>query len=226
MPKILVTGDVGGNLEELYKRVSAVNAKSGPFDCLFCTGEFFGSADVGGERLPDSEKCTSQGPHLLARSRLAACSRAQCTMLLSSSALWVAPLSVLLLAERWAQTRLDGDLARDGGACDSARTPAGPPLIHALTPCARPPMHGAALRTLACVLRADDWTPRAARRRRRAAKLRGPRSDSTLQEGRKDSPTADIFHLRQGGVCFIVDIRTGICALEHFAVRQCVRVRC
>jgi hypothetical protein len=55
MPKILVAGDVGGNLEELYKRVSAVNAKSGPFDCLFCTGEFFGSADVGGERLPDSD---------------------------------------------------------------------------------------------------------------------------------------------------------------------------
>ena len=48
MPKILVCGDVAGNLEELYKRVSAVNSKSGPFDCLLCTGEFFGSADVGG----------------------------------------------------------------------------------------------------------------------------------------------------------------------------------
>ena len=49
MPKILVSGDVGGNLEELYKRVSVVNSKSGPFECLLCTGEFFGSADVGGE---------------------------------------------------------------------------------------------------------------------------------------------------------------------------------
>jgi hypothetical protein len=49
MPKVLVAGDVGGNLEELFKRVGAVNSKSGPFDCLLCTGEFFGSADVGGE---------------------------------------------------------------------------------------------------------------------------------------------------------------------------------
>ena len=49
MPKVLVAGDVGGNLDELFKRVGAVNSKSGPFDCLLCTGEFFGSADVGGE---------------------------------------------------------------------------------------------------------------------------------------------------------------------------------
>lgn len=39
MPKILVCGDVGGNLPELYKRVAAINAKNGPFDCLFCVGE-------------------------------------------------------------------------------------------------------------------------------------------------------------------------------------------
>ena len=61
--KILVAGDVGGNLEELYKRVGAVNSKSGPFDCLFCTGEFFGSADVGGERLPDSLKSAPHNTH-------------------------------------------------------------------------------------------------------------------------------------------------------------------
>ena len=48
MPKILVCGDVAGNLEDLFKRVGAVHAKSGPFECLLCTGEFFGSADVGG----------------------------------------------------------------------------------------------------------------------------------------------------------------------------------
>ena len=103
---------MGGNLEELYKRVGAVNSKSGPFDCLFCTGEFFGSADVGGERLPDSLKIAPHNTH-----------------------------------------------------------------------------------------------------------------DSTLQEGRKDSPAADIFHLRQGGVCFIVDVCAGICVCEHFAVvNRCKKV--
>jgi hypothetical protein len=60
MPKILVAGDVGGNLEELYKRVSTVNAKSGPFDCLLCAGEFFGSADVGGIRAPPSAASKSR----------------------------------------------------------------------------------------------------------------------------------------------------------------------
>lgn len=34
--------------------------------------------------------------------------RARCTMLLSSSALWVALPSVLFWAERWARTRVDG----------------------------------------------------------------------------------------------------------------------
>ena len=43
--KILIAGDVRGNLASLYKRVEAVNASSaGPFAALFCVGRFFGSA--------------------------------------------------------------------------------------------------------------------------------------------------------------------------------------
>ncbi|KAK4323675.1 hypothetical protein Pmani_005646 [Petrolisthes manimaculis] len=40
--KILVCGDVRGNLNQLYKRVSSVNQKSGPFSMLLCVGDFFG----------------------------------------------------------------------------------------------------------------------------------------------------------------------------------------
>ncbi|EKX45758.1 hypothetical protein GUITHDRAFT_138633 [Guillardia theta CCMP2712] len=49
MPKVLVCGDAQGNLDELFNRVATVNAKNGPFDMLLCAGEFFSSADVGGE---------------------------------------------------------------------------------------------------------------------------------------------------------------------------------
>jgi hypothetical protein len=85
MPKVLVCGDVGGNLTELYKRVATINAKNGPFDCLFCVGEvrtssqdalyasetdtmlhgcnktfpcylqFFASAELGGEEEGDQQ---------------------------------------------------------------------------------------------------------------------------------------------------------------------------
>eukprot|EP00290_Baffinella_frigidus_P056936 CAMPEP_0180368684 /NCGR_PEP_ID=MMETSP0989-20121125/17747_1 /TAXON_ID=697907 /ORGANISM="non described non described, Strain CCMP2293" /LENGTH=287 /DNA_ID=CAMNT_0022363317 /DNA_START=31 /DNA_END=890 /DNA_ORIENTATION=- len=47
--KLMVCGDVGGNLEELFKKVEAVQKKSGVFDMLLCAGEFFGSQDIGGE---------------------------------------------------------------------------------------------------------------------------------------------------------------------------------
>ncbi|MCP9260639.1 CWF19-like protein 1 [Dirofilaria immitis] len=40
--KILVCGDVNGQFDLLLKRVNAVNGKNGPFDMLFCVGEFFG----------------------------------------------------------------------------------------------------------------------------------------------------------------------------------------
>eukprot|EP01047_Picozoa_sp_COSAG01_P064674 COSAG01_NODE_8600_length_2721_cov_5.810141_3_plen_447_part_01 len=41
MPQILVCGDVRGRLGRLYRRVQAVSAKSGPFDCVLCVGDFF-----------------------------------------------------------------------------------------------------------------------------------------------------------------------------------------
>lgn len=40
--KILVSGDVEGNFDQLFKRVSNVNKKSGPFSMLLCVGNFFG----------------------------------------------------------------------------------------------------------------------------------------------------------------------------------------
>jgi len=42
--KVLVTGDPGGNLPALFKRVAAVNKSNGPFDLLFCVGSFFSHA--------------------------------------------------------------------------------------------------------------------------------------------------------------------------------------
>jgi hypothetical protein len=45
--KALFVGDVQGNLDLLFKRVSAANASSGPFNVLFCVGPFF----------PPSGKC-------------------------------------------------------------------------------------------------------------------------------------------------------------------------
>ena len=37
--KVLVCGDSNGNLDDLMNRVATVNAKAGPFSCLFCVGE-------------------------------------------------------------------------------------------------------------------------------------------------------------------------------------------
>ncbi|XP_059168516.1 CWF19-like protein 1 [Physella acuta] len=41
--KILVAGDVEGNFSQLFKRVQAIQKKSGNFDLLLCVGDFFGS---------------------------------------------------------------------------------------------------------------------------------------------------------------------------------------
>jgi hypothetical protein len=44
MPKILVSGDVGGDLAGLFQRVATVNSgAAGPFECLFCVGEVSGN---------------------------------------------------------------------------------------------------------------------------------------------------------------------------------------
>ncbi|KAJ7531546.1 hypothetical protein O6H91_14G048500 [Diphasiastrum complanatum] len=40
-PKILLCGDVLGRLDLLCKRLSAVNKANGPFDAVFCVGQFF-----------------------------------------------------------------------------------------------------------------------------------------------------------------------------------------
>ncbi|VDO81727.1 unnamed protein product [Onchocerca flexuosa] len=49
--KILVCGDVNGQFDSLLKRVDAVNKKNGPFDMLFCVGEFFGPDNESNERI-------------------------------------------------------------------------------------------------------------------------------------------------------------------------------
>ncbi|KAK9131157.1 hypothetical protein Sjap_011644 [Stephania japonica] len=40
-PRILLCGDPLGRLSQLYKRVAAVAKSAGPFDLLFCVGQFF-----------------------------------------------------------------------------------------------------------------------------------------------------------------------------------------
>ncbi|XP_037953190.1 CWF19-like protein 1 homolog, partial [Teleopsis dalmanni] len=47
--KILVTGDVCGNFNQLFTKVNKTNQKAGPFDMLLCVGDFFG-------KLEDNEK--------------------------------------------------------------------------------------------------------------------------------------------------------------------------
>ena len=47
--KILLSGDVNGKWNALFKRVSAVNKSNGPFDLLLCTGRTFPDA---GKSLP------------------------------------------------------------------------------------------------------------------------------------------------------------------------------
>jgi hypothetical protein len=51
--KVLLAGDVMGQLDALYKRIQTVNAKSGPFQVLFCVGGLFAE----GERS-DPGRCT------------------------------------------------------------------------------------------------------------------------------------------------------------------------
>ncbi|XP_070532625.1 CWF19-like protein 1 [Ptychodera flava] len=40
--KVLVSGDVEGKLDQLYTRVKKIQKKAGPFEMLFCVGNFFG----------------------------------------------------------------------------------------------------------------------------------------------------------------------------------------
>lgn len=36
--KVLLSGDIHGKFDSLFKRVTAVNKSNGPFDLLLCTG--------------------------------------------------------------------------------------------------------------------------------------------------------------------------------------------
>ncbi|CAD5231905.1 unnamed protein product [Bursaphelenchus xylophilus] len=40
--KVLAVGDVNGNFNLLRKKLNVINKKNGPFDLVFCVGEFFG----------------------------------------------------------------------------------------------------------------------------------------------------------------------------------------
>ncbi|VDO90168.1 unnamed protein product [Haemonchus placei] len=41
--RVLCVGDVRGEFEQLARKIAVINKKNGPFDMLFCVGEFFGS---------------------------------------------------------------------------------------------------------------------------------------------------------------------------------------
>uniref|UniRef100_A0AC35UGY1 CWF19-like protein 1 homolog n=1 Tax=Rhabditophanes sp. KR3021 TaxID=114890 RepID=A0AC35UGY1_9BILA len=43
--RVLVVGNVEGKFDELIKKVNAVDKKAGPFELLFCVGEFFSKDD-------------------------------------------------------------------------------------------------------------------------------------------------------------------------------------
>jgi len=40
--KSLVTGSINGKFSSFFKKVNNLNAKYGPFESLFCVGDFFG----------------------------------------------------------------------------------------------------------------------------------------------------------------------------------------
>lgn len=54
--KILVCGDVDGNFKQLFTRVASVQKKAGPFESLFCVGEFFGEDNSEWEPFASGEK--------------------------------------------------------------------------------------------------------------------------------------------------------------------------
>lgn len=53
--KVLTVGDVNGRFDELLKKINIVNKKSGPFDLLFCVGEFFGPDPTINQKINDGE---------------------------------------------------------------------------------------------------------------------------------------------------------------------------
>ena len=53
--KVLAVGDVNGKFDELLKKVTTVNKKSGPFDLLICVGEFFGPDQALNKKVASGE---------------------------------------------------------------------------------------------------------------------------------------------------------------------------
>ncbi|KAF5192020.1 Zinc finger ccch domain-containing protein, partial [Thalictrum thalictroides] len=61
-PRILLCGDVFGRLNQLFKRVSTVSKSTGPFDALFCVGQFFPEESESLNELMDYIEEQSQIP--------------------------------------------------------------------------------------------------------------------------------------------------------------------
>ncbi|XP_054088915.1 CWF19-like protein 1 homolog [Zeugodacus cucurbitae] len=49
--KILIIGDVRGRFRQLFQRVESINKKAGPFEIIFCVGEFFGTVEQNDELI-------------------------------------------------------------------------------------------------------------------------------------------------------------------------------
>jgi hypothetical protein len=43
--RVLVLGSAKGNLKELFKKLSSLNSKAGPFDVVLCLGDLFGNEE-------------------------------------------------------------------------------------------------------------------------------------------------------------------------------------
>ncbi len=54
--KVLFSGAITGDLASLLKKVDTINRKSGPFDALFCVGQFFGKSCAGQMAVWDTHR--------------------------------------------------------------------------------------------------------------------------------------------------------------------------
>lgn len=61
MERSLTIGPPCGRIQELVAKVSAINAKHGPFDALFVLGDFFKPWSGGDEDLSEDERLLLAG---------------------------------------------------------------------------------------------------------------------------------------------------------------------
>ncbi|XP_022754881.1 zinc finger CCCH domain-containing protein 64-like isoform X2 [Durio zibethinus] len=61
-PRILLCGGVLGRINQLFKRVNSVNKSAGPFDALFCVGQFFSDEQDRLDELMDYVEGRAQIP--------------------------------------------------------------------------------------------------------------------------------------------------------------------